>query len=91
MNAYWNWGQSYNINPSKEFKNLFIRMVTHNPQQRPTIDEILNDAWMQEINNLNNEELNALENELRNELHNRKAQIIKNQLGLEEVESDESI
>ena len=88
LNAFWNF---HNLNPSNEFKNLFIRMVTHNPRQRPTIYEILNDAWMQEINNLNNEELNALENELRNELHNREAQIIQNQLGLEEVESDESI
>ena len=46
MNAYWNWGKSYNIDPSNEFKNLFIRMVAYNPQQRPTIDEILNDSFM---------------------------------------------
>ena len=50
-------------------------MVTHNPRQRPTIDEILNSPWMQELNNLNNDELNALENELRNELHNRETHI----------------
>ena len=78
LNDYWNSGPLHNINPSNEFKNLFIRMVAHNPLQRPTIDEILNDPWMQEINNLNNVQLDALENELRNELHNREAQIDNN-------------
>ena len=78
LNDYWNSGPFHNINPSNEFKNLFIRMVAHNPLQRPTIDEILNDPWMQEINNLNNDEINALEHELRNELHNREAQIDNN-------------
>ena len=71
------------INPSNEFKDLFIRMVSYDPLQRPTIDQILNDPWMQELNNLNNDELIALENELRNELHNRETQFNNNlQLGL---------
>ena len=78
LNDYWNSGPLHSINPSNEFKNLFIRMVAYDPQQRPTIDEILNDPWMQEINNLNNDEINALEHELRNELHNREAQIDNN-------------
>ena len=78
LNDYWNSGPLHNINPSNEFKNLFIRMVAYDPQQRPTIDEILNDPWMQEINNLNNDEINALGHELRNELHNREAQIDNN-------------
>ena len=77
MNAYWNWGKSYNIDPSNEFKNLFIRMVAYNPQQRPTIDGILNDPWLQETNNLNNDELDALENEIRNELQKREAKLTK--------------
>jgi len=33
--------------------------------QRLKIDEILNDAWMQEINNLNNEDMHILENQVR--------------------------
>ena len=91
FDKYWNLISSSNLNLTQKFKELYVKMVAYKPIERPTINEILSDAWMQEINNLNNEELNALENELRNELHNREAQIIQNQLGLEEVESDESI
>ena len=54
-------------------------MVASDPNQRPSIDDILfNDAWMQEINNLNAEQMNTLENEVRNELQNREAQILAN-------------
>ena len=48
-------------------------MVAFNPAQRPTIDQILNDEWMQEINNLNDEQRVALENEVRQEFNNREA------------------
>ena len=48
-------------------------MVAFNPNERPTIDEILNDEWMQEINNLNAVQIDNLENEVRNEFHNREA------------------
>ena len=51
-------------------------MVAFNPNERPTIDGILNAPWMQEINNLNDAQLDALENEFRNALQNREAQII---------------
>ena len=53
-------------------------MVAFNPNERPTIDEILNDEWMQEINNLNAVQIDNLENEVRNEFHNREAQIQAN-------------
>ena len=75
---FWNLPKFQGLNLSQGFKDLFIRMVSNNPNQRPTIDQILNDPWMQEINNLNNDEINALEHELRNELHNREAQIDNN-------------
>ena len=29
LNAYWNIGPLHNINPSNEFKNLFVRMVAY--------------------------------------------------------------
>ena len=77
FNEYWNSGVFHNINPSNDFKSLFIKMVTYDPLQRPTIDDILNDQWMQEINNLNNDELNALEHELRNELNIREHEFKK--------------
>jgi len=54
-------------NLSNEFKNLYIRMIAYNPNERPTIDEILNDPWVQEINNV----MQALENEVRGEMMNR--------------------
>ena len=71
--------QKYNIHLSEEFKNLFIRMVNYNPNERPKIDKILNDEWMKEINYLNEEEKNALENEVRNEfvLREQHLQIIQ--------------
>ncbi len=50
-------------------------MVAYNPNERPLIDIILNDEWMEEINNLNDEQMNALENEVKIELQNREAEI----------------
>ena len=52
-------------------------MVAFNPNERPTIEEILNSEWMQEINNLNEAQLNALENEIRQELHFRTWQLMR--------------
>ena len=75
---YWNSPAFAQLNLSNNFKNLFVRMVAFNPNERPTIDEILNDEWMQEINNLNAVQIDNLENEVRNEFHNREAQIQAN-------------
>ena len=36
---------------SHNFKNLFVRMVAYDPNERPTIEQILFDVWMEEINN----------------------------------------
>ena len=77
--VYWNRPELVQLNLSDNFKNLFVRMVAFNPNLRPnSIDDILNDVWMQEINNLNAEQMNTLENEVRNELQNREAQIPPN-------------
>ena len=78
LDKYWYLNSKKNLNPSNEFKDLFIKMVAYDPLQRPTINQILNDPWMQELNNLNNNELDALDTELRNELHNREVQINNN-------------
>ena len=76
LDHYWEMLESMiNLNLSPKFKDLFIRMVNPNPAQRPTIEQILNDAWMQEIINLNDEQMNALENEVRNEFQLREQQI----------------
>ena len=70
--AYWQHVLEQNLNPSESFKTLFVRMVSHNPNERPTINGILNDVWMQEINNLNAEDMNNLENQVQQELQNRR-------------------
>ena len=49
-------------------------MVAYNPNERPTINEILYDVWMNEINN----QIEVVENELRNEMAHRD-QNIQNQ------------
>ena len=73
INAYWNQVQFQNLNLTNDFKDLFIRMVAFNPNERPTFEEILSHQWLQEINNLNPDQLNHLEQDLINELHNREA------------------
>ena len=50
-------------------------MVAYDPNERPTIEEILSSQWMNEITNLSQDELNTLEQEIRTELHNREAAI----------------
>jgi len=77
--AYWHQALQNNFNPSESFKNLFVRMVAYNSNDRPTINEILNGEWMQEINNLNNEDMHILENQVRQELQNRKNNFLQNQ------------
>ena len=47
LNKYWSLRVNININPSDEFKDLFIRMVAYDPLQRSTIAEVLNHPWFQ--------------------------------------------
>ena len=48
-------------------------MVSFEPNERPTIEEILNSEWLHEINNLNQQQILDLENEIKQEFHNREA------------------
>ena len=59
------------INPSQLFKNLYSRMVAFNENDRPTIDQILQDPWFAEIRNLNNAQQNQLDNQIHNEFLQR--------------------
>ena len=70
--AYWKLVLQHTPEPSESFKRLFLKMVAFRPEERPTIDDILNDEWMQEINNLNDGDMNILENEVSQELQNRR-------------------
>ena len=56
---------------SPEFKDLFFKMVAFNPNERPTIEEILNHDWMKEITNLNQEDFRIYEEKLIEELKSR--------------------
>ena len=46
-------------------------MVAYNPKERPTIEEIYNDEWMKEINDLNEKEFEKYEKDLIKELRAR--------------------
>ena len=35
---------------SLEFKNLFLKMVSYDPDERPSTNDILNDNWLKDIN-----------------------------------------
>ena len=59
------------LNVSQEFRDLFLSLVAFDPNERSTIDQILNSPWMNEINNLNEQQMNDLENEVRQEFINR--------------------
>ena len=60
-----------NINYSDEFKDLYIKMICYNENNRPNIDQILNHHWFDEISNLDNEQLNQLELDVRNDFLSR--------------------
>lgn len=53
---------------SEKFKKLFVKLVAYNPEERPSIDEIKNDEWMEDILNSNDEELNFLKNKMIGEI-----------------------
>ena len=69
---YWNvLNNVANINGlSDSFQQLYTKMVSLNPQERPSIEDILNSEWMMEIRDLNNQQMSDLENEMRQEFRN---------------------
>ena len=77
---------------SEEFKNLFIRMVSYNPEERPSIQDILNGEWMKEIREMNEQQLTQLESEIRKELLSRENEIdkvLKKEMEVENQSSDD--
>ena len=65
MDIYWN-DMSIEINKtlSDEFKDLYFKMVTYNPANRLTIEEIFKHPWMKKIIDLKQDEYNKLEMEV---------------------------
>ena len=72
---YWNVVSSQIGEVSEELKRLYNKMVSFRPQERPTIEEILNDSWMKEINDLSKEDFAQLENQIREELLEREKKV----------------
>ena len=58
-------------NLTENFKNLYLKMVAFNPDERATMKDILESPWLQEYNNLSQEKKDDLEKKVNEELLNR--------------------
>ena len=56
---------------TENFKNLYLKMVAFNPNERATMKDILESPWLQEYNNLSQEKKDDLEKKVNEELLNR--------------------
>lgn len=55
------------------FKDLFVKMVAYKPDERLTIEEILNHPYMAEVSHANEEQFKFFEDNLIKELNYRKS------------------
>jgi len=53
---------------SPEFKDLYIKMVSYEPNSRPTAEEVLKHPWFNEIKEMNLEQRENLDKEIKEEL-----------------------
>ena len=58
------WEKIKQENLSKEFKDLYVKMIAYNPENRPSIEKIFKSNWLKEINNLSQDEENEINKEL---------------------------
>ena len=65
------------IDVSEEFQNLYVKMISYKANERPTIEQILNDEWMKEINNKSEKEIEDIELEIYNDFLEREDNIKK--------------
>jgi len=74
-NNYWELLGSYiDVDQlSEQFRKLYLKMVAYNPKERPTLGEIFNDDYFDDIRALNEDQLQALEQEIITEFRNREA------------------
>ena len=84
------WKTFSDITLSEESKDLYIKMVSYNPDSRPSIEEILNHPWFNEIKEMNEEQKDKIEEEIKKEFTNL-SQIIKNNFEKEFVAKDRII
>lgn len=62
---FWEIIERNSIELSTLFKELFIKMVNLLPELRPTIDEVINDPWFDEIRNMDETALNKAKDNLK--------------------------
>ena len=67
--GYWKKYKEYNkkfcnIKISNEFKKLYFKMVAYEPDERPSIDQILNDEWFGSIRGMKDDQLIEYENKI---------------------------
>ena len=77
---------------SQEFKELYIKMISYIPKDRPTIKEIFDSNWMKEIKNMTKEQLEQLEIELKEEFIKRQPLVdagLKAEVEVEKESSEE--
>ena len=69
---YWElMAKYYNINNlSPKFKDLFLKMVAYNPEERPTIEDLRKDEFMADIVNASEEYIDSLREKMINEIEN---------------------
>ena len=83
---YWEkvFGAGIREDLSENFKNLYLKMVAFEPDERATIKDVLESPWLQEYNNLNQQEKTDLENEVKDEFNIRYDKIkgINNEINL---------
>ena len=73
---YWNQIEHLvNYNFSKEFKQLYIWMISYKPEDRPDANEILNHEWFKQIREMDSEQLKKLEDEIQKEFLSREPKI----------------
>ena len=60
---------------SEQFRELYQKMVAYDPNERPTLGEIFNDDYFDDIRALNENQLQALEQEIITEFRNRESLI----------------
>ena len=93
IDSYWKKIEKNLPHISQEFKELYIKMVSYIPKDRPTIKEIIDSNWMKEIKNMTREQLGQLENEAKEEFIKRQPLVdagLKAEIEVEKESSDES-
>ena len=78
---------------SKDFKDLYFKMVSYNPNTRPDVQNIMEHPWFKPIREMDESQLENLEKETEKELNDRENKIkdmIEDEVELSDDEEDNS-